>query len=292
MLNRMKILHRSAALAAALLLPSMSSAGAANSLEKAKESGTVVVGISNEKPYGYVETDGTVTGVIVEVLRAALEPIGIKKIEPNVSEFSALIPGITAHRFDVIGAGMYITPKRCQAISFSIPITRVANVLAAKTGNPNKIHSLEDIAKSNSVKVGTQVGTAQVDDLHRAGIPDDRVVLFNRDTEAIAGLKADRVDAIYYPALEVSDLIKKFGTGDVERVEPYTIAKDDKGNPMLNYQAFGFNKDDADLVTAVNDGIKQLRTSGRLFKILEPYGFTEQDLPDASVTAEQICSGS
>ncbi|MFD2054896.1 ectoine/hydroxyectoine ABC transporter substrate-binding protein EhuB [Mesorhizobium calcicola] len=289
--NDAKMLRRSA-LAAALLLPSMSSAGATTSLEKAKESGTVVVGISNEKPYGYVEPDGTVTGVIVEVLRAALEPIKIKKIEANVSQFSALIPGVTAHRFDVIGAGMYITPKRCQAIAFSIPITRVANVLAAKAGNPHKIHSLEDIAKSSSVKVGTQVGTAQVDDLHRAGIPEDHIVLFNRDTEAIAGLKADRVDAIYYPALEVSDLIKKFGAGDVERVAPYTIAKDNNGNPMLNYQAFGFNKDDADLVTAVNDGIKQLRTSGRLFKILEPYGFTEQDLPDPSVTAAQICSGS
>ncbi|WP_095205163.1 ectoine/hydroxyectoine ABC transporter substrate-binding protein EhuB [Mesorhizobium carmichaelinearum] len=292
MLYNMNDFRRGAALAAALILTSMSSAGAATSFEKAKESGTVEVGIANEKPYGYLETDGSVNGVIIDVLRAVLKPIGIDKIKGNVSEFSALIPAINARRFDVLGAGMAITPKRCEAIAFSNPFTRIANVLAAKTGNPNKIHSLEDIAASKSLKVGSQVGASQVADLHRVGIPEDRIVLFARDTEAIAGLKAGRVDAIYYPALEVSELIKKFGESEVERVQPFTIAKDDKGKPLYVFQAFGFNKADSDFVAAVNDGIKNLSASGKLLEILAPYGFTKDDLPDASVTAEGLCSGS
>ena len=54
----------------------------------------LVVGLANEKPYAYIETDGTVTGAIIEVLRAALKPMGIDKIEANINEFSALVPGL------------------------------------------------------------------------------------------------------------------------------------------------------------------------------------------------------
>src|SRR5262245_32594997 len=244
-----------ALLAGAVATPAMS----ASTLEAAKESGKVVVGLADEKPYAYIETDGRVTGAIVEVLRAALEPLGIKNIEANVNEFSALVPGVMASRFDIIGAGMYVTPKRCESIAFTNPLTQIATVLAAKAGNPQNIHSLEDIAASSSLKVGSQLGTAQVDDLHRAGIPDDRIVLFSRDTEGLAGLQAGRVDAIYYPALEIAELIAKSGSSDVERVEPFTVAKGEDGKPLLNFQSLGFRKDDTDFIAAINKQIAVLR---------------------------------
>ena len=247
---------------------------AETTFERAKASQTVVVGLANEKPYAYIEVDGKVTGAIVEVLRAALEPLGITKIEANVNEFSALIPGVMASRFDIIGAGMYVTAKRCESIAFTNPITQIATVLAAKAGNPNNIHSLEDIAASPTLKVGSQTGTAQVDDLIRAKIPQDRIVLFGRDTEALAGLQAGRVDAIYYPALEIHELIQKMNATDVERVAPFTPAKDEAGKPLLNYQSLGFKKEDADFIDAINGEFKKLSASGRMQQILEPFGFS------------------
>lgn len=277
---------------ATALFAALPTAQATSTLETAKETGKVTVGLANEKPYAYVEVDGKVTGAIIEVLRAALAPLGIKEIEASVAEFSALVPGVMASRFDIIGAGMYVTPKRCQSIAFTNPLTQIATVLAAPTGNPNKIHSLEDIAASPTLRIGSQVGTAQVDDLHRAGIPDDRIVLFSRDIEAMAGLRAGRVDAIYYPALELSELIAKSGGNEVERVEPFTIAKGEDGKPLLNYQSLGFRKDEADFIAALNEQIAGLRSSGKLAEILKPFGFTEQDLPDLSVTADKVCAGS
>ena len=265
---------------------------AATAFETAKQTGTVTVGLANEKPYAYIETDGKVTGAIVEVLRAALEPLGITKIEANVNEFSALVPGVMAGRFDIIGAGMYVTPKRCESIAFTNPLTQIATVLATHAGNPANIHSLEDIAKSPTLKVGSQLGTAQVDDLLRAGIPEDRIVLFSRDTEGFSGLQAGRVDAIYYPALEISELIAKTGAKDVERVEPFTIAKGADGKPLLNFQALGLRKEDGDFIEALNKQIAALRASGKLAEILKPFGFSAQDLPADSITAASICSGS
>lgn len=279
-----------AALATALFA-ALPMAEAASTLETAKETGKVTVGLANEKPYAYIEVDGKVTGAIIEVLRAALAPLGIKDIEASVSEFSALVPGVMASRFDIIGAGMYVTPKRCETIAFTNPLTQIATVLAAPVGNPNKIHSLEDIAVSSTLKIGSQVGTAQVDDLHHAGIPDDRIVLFSRDVEAMAGLRAGRVDAIYYPALELSELIAKSGGNEVERVEPFTIAKGADGKPILNFQSLGFRKDDADFIAALNEQIATLRSTGKLAEILKPFGFVEQDLPDLAITADKICAG-
>jgi polar amino acid transport system substrate-binding protein len=279
-----------AALFASVL--SIATAYADSTLENAKKSGSVTVGLANEKPYAYVETDGKVTGAIIEVLRAALQPMGITKIEANVNEFSALVPGLMANRFDIIGAGMYVTAKRCESIAFTNPLTQIATVLASKKGNPGNIHALEDIAASKTLKVGTQLGTAQVDDLHRAGIPDDRIVLFSRDTEAMDGLQAGRVDAIYYPALEISELIAKTNAADVERISPFTVAKGDDGKLLLNYQSLGFRKEDADFIAAINEQLAALRKSGKLAEILKPFGFTELDLPDETVTAEKICSGS
>lgn len=273
---------------------SVPTAGAfsATAYEAAKQSGSVTVGLANEKPYAYIETDGKVTGAIIEVLRAALEPLGITKIKANVSEFSALVPGVMASRFDIIGAGMYVTPKRCESIAFTNPLTQISTALAVRAGNPNKIHALEDIAASPKLKVGSQLGTAQVEDLRRAGIPEDRIVLFSRDTDAFSGLQAGRVDGIYYPALELGELITKSGTKDVERAEPFSIAKGQNGKPLLNFQSLGLHMKDKDFIEAINGQIAALRASGKLAEILKPYGFNAQDIPDGGVTAAAICSGS
>src|SRR5262249_22794392 len=153
----------------------------------------LTVGIANEKPYGFVDTDGKPTGAIVDIIRAVLEPYGITEIEANVVDFGALIPGINANRFDIIGAGMYIRPARCKAIAFSNPVTRSGGAFLAKKGNPTGVHSLKDVAANSKVTLGTQTGSSQVEEVKQAGIGQDRVVLFAKDTEALAGLQAGRV---------------------------------------------------------------------------------------------------
>ena len=175
--------------------------------QQAQRTKSITVGVANEKPYGYVDTDNKATGAIVEVLRATLAPYGITDVQAKVGAFDTLIPGLLAKRFDVIGAGMYIKPKRCQQIAFSNPLTQAGGAFAGKKGNPKNLHSLADVAKNSDAKIGTQLGTSQVDEVKQAGIPEDRVTLFSKDTEALAGLQAGRVDVIYFPDLEINNLL-------------------------------------------------------------------------------------
>lgn len=263
---------------------------AGGAFEKAKAAKSISVGISNEKPYGYVETDGKLTGAIIEVLRATLAPYGITDVKGTIADFDALIPGVDAGRFDIIGAGMYIRPKRCAAIAFSNPLTRAGGAFAAKKGNPKNLHSLKDVAASKDAKIGTQTGTAQAEELKAAGIAADQTVLFSKDTEALAGLIAGRVDVIYFPGLELNELIVTNGSSDVERVTAFQQIQNADGSPAYNYQALGFRKEDGDLVEAVNAQLATLLSSGKLLALLSPFGFSANELPEAGVTAAKVCA--
>ena len=48
-----------------------------DTLARITADGSARIGIANERPYGYVETDGTVAGSIPDIVRAALAPHGV-----------------------------------------------------------------------------------------------------------------------------------------------------------------------------------------------------------------------
>src|SRR5690606_9449688 len=95
---------------------------AQSTLEAAKAAGTIRVGYANEAPYAYMDSGSNkVTGEAVEIARVVLKRMGVNEVEGVLTEFGSLIPGLQAKRFDIIAAGMYITPERCQQALFSNP---------------------------------------------------------------------------------------------------------------------------------------------------------------------------
>src|SRR5262249_10285911 len=89
---------------------------AQTTLEKAPREGYISVGFAYEAPYGYATPDGKLTGESPEVVKAVLDKIGIPQVDGVLTEFGSLIPGLEAGRFDIIAAGMFITPKRCAQV--------------------------------------------------------------------------------------------------------------------------------------------------------------------------------
>ncbi|WP_137389356.1 ectoine/hydroxyectoine ABC transporter substrate-binding protein EhuB [Rhodoligotrophos defluvii] len=285
--TRRHLLGASLSLASALVLPSL--ARAETTLERIKRTGKVSVGIANERPYGFVDTNGKLVGAVPDLIQAALEPHGVKEMQAEIVEFSAMIPGLNANRFDIIGAGMYITPPRCQAIIFTNPVTRAGYGFVALKGNPKGVHSVADVVKNPDVIVGTQNGSAQVGELEQAGVPKDRVVLYANATEALAGLKANRSDVIYFPGLELGDLLKTANDPAVERVEPFHQMVGPDGKPQYGYSAMGLRKADTDLKQVLDAEIAKMLASGKLLEIIAKYGYGKDELPTAEDTAERLC---
>ena len=286
-LTRRHLLAGAAAVSSSLILPSI--ARAEGTMARIMKDGVVRVGIANEKPYGFVDTDGKVKGAIPDVIAALLAPHGVKEFKADIVEFNSLIPGINSDRFDIIGAGMYIRPTRCEAILFSNPVTRTGAGFAAPKGNPKGVKSVADVAAHADAIVGTQNGAAQVEELAKAGVPADRVVLFANATEALAGLKAGRCDIIYFPALELNELLKTANDPSVERVEGFKQIMAANGEPDYGYAGLGLRKADTDLKEALDAELAKLLSSGKLLEIISQYGYGKEELPDGVKTAEQIC---
>ncbi|HXP74142.1 MAG TPA: ectoine/hydroxyectoine ABC transporter substrate-binding protein EhuB [Stellaceae bacterium] len=286
-LSRRELLGVGVAASAISLVPAVAWADA--TLDRIKSTGKVGVGIANEKPYGYVETDGRLVGAVPDVIMAALAPYGVKSMQAEIVEFNALIPGLNAGRFDIIGAGMYIRPKRCEAVAFSNPMTRLGYGFAALKGNPKGVHSIADVAKKGDAIVGTQTGSAEVEELQKAGVPSKQVVLFTNATEALAGLKASRCDVIYFPSLELNEVLKTANDPAVERVADFKQVVDEQGNPDYGYSALGLRQADKDLKTALDAEIGKMLTSGKLLEIIAKYGYGQDELPTANDTAERLC---
>jgi polar amino acid transport system substrate-binding protein len=289
-MNALKPLSLPAVFGSALLLSALCSFPAlAGLLEKGRADG-LTAGIANEQPYAYIGTDGKATGANVEILKAVLAPLGINKIETPITDFGSLVPGLAAGRFDLIGAGLFINPSRCKVIGYSNPVTRSGGAFIVKAGNPLKLHSLKDVAANGKARLATQPGSNQVQEAKDSGIASANVVLFDKDTEALAALQADRVDVVYFPDAEIISLVKKANSPTIERALPYEQIPDAQGKPTWNYHAYGLPKNDPAFTAAFNEQLAKLRASGELLKILQKYGYTENELPDTSVTAEQRCS--
>ncbi|MCD5996136.1 ectoine/hydroxyectoine ABC transporter substrate-binding protein EhuB [Pseudomonas sp. CDFA 602] len=289
-MKALKPLLSSAVFGSVVLLGALCSVPAvAGLLEKGRSSG-LTAGIANEQPYAYIGTDGNVTGANVEILKAVLAPLGISKIETPITDFGSLVPGLAAGRFDLIGAGLFINPARCKVIGYSNPVTRSGGAFIVKAGNPLNLHSLKDVAANDKVRLATQPGSNQVLEAKNSGIATGNVVLFDKDTEAVAALQAGRVEVVYFPDAEVISLVKKANSPAIERALPFEQIPDAQGKPSWNFHAYGLPKNDPEFTQAFNEQLAKLRGSGELLKILQKYGYTENELPETSVTAQQRCA--
>ncbi|MDR7316930.1 ectoine/hydroxyectoine ABC transporter substrate-binding protein EhuB [Brevibacillus nitrificans] len=257
-----------------------------STLEKAKKQGFVTVGFANEKPYAYATPDGKLTGEAVEVARAVLSKMGINEMNGVLTEFGSLIPGLVAKRFDIITAGMYITPARSKEVAFANPEYSIGEALAVKKGNPLELRSYQDIAANAKAKIAVMSGAIEMEYLEKSGVKKDQMVLVPDQPSAIAALQAGRADAITMTGPSLQAVLESAKDSNVERVMDFVQPVID-GQSIRGYGAAAFRKEDEDFVKAYNEELKKLNDSGELLKILEPFGFTEQELP-GDKTAEEL----
>ncbi|BAE82527.1 ectoine/hydroxyectoine ABC transporter substrate-binding protein EhuB [Desulfitobacterium hafniense] len=257
-----------------------------STLEKAKEKGSVTVGFANEKPYAYKTADGKLTGEAVEIARAVLKELGINDMQGELTEFASLIPGLQAKRFDMVTAGMFITPERAEQVSFANPEYSIGEAIAVKKGNPLDLHSYEDIAKHGTAKVAVPGGAIEYDYLVASGVPKDRIVTVPDMPAALAALQAGRTDVITATGPSIQATLDTANDPNLERVMDFTQPVID-GESVRGYGATAFRHEDSDFREAFNAELQKLKESGELLKILESFGFTEQELP-GDTTVEDI----
>ncbi len=180
---------------ACAMLGLAASAQAATTLETVKQNSSIRIGYANETPFAFTETDGRVTGESPEIAKAIFAKMGIKQVDGVLTEWGSLIPGLRAGRFDVIAAGMYITPARCKQVLFTDPQYQLPDALLTAKGNPKALHSYEDIAKNPEVKLAIMAGTVNLAYARDSGVKDAQILQVPDTTAQLQAVRAGRADA-------------------------------------------------------------------------------------------------
>lgn len=268
-----------------LLLPLSCSKKKETTLERVKREGIVRIGIANDIPYAYVDSNGRVTGEAPEIARRILANMGIQQIEGVYTEFGSLIDSLNAGRFDIIAAGMFITPDRCQTIAFSEPTYGVGQAFLVKTGNPKNLHSYEDLLNNSESILAVMAGAVEGDYARAVGVPEFQLSIVPDPPTGLIAVKTGKADALALTSIAISRLVATDEEQEVEMAQPFS-------DPIINgktihgYGAFGFRKEDTDFLEAFNTHLKVFIGGDEHIELVRPFGFTE--LP-GDVTAETLC---
>lgn len=245
-------------------------------LAQLQEAGTVKVGIANEVPYGYEDSDGTVTGEAPEVARAVLCQLGIGEISAEVVDFGNLIPGLQAGQFDMIAAGMFINAERAQQIMFSDPDYCVSESLLVPEGNPDNLSDYQSVIDSGAT-IAVLQGAVEEGYVADAGVPQDQIELFgdvNQQYDALAAGRVDAVTGTYLTVKTQADAMDGF-----EAVEGF-FPLDENGDEVKGCGGFGF--DDQEFLDAFNAQLDELQADGTVKEIVTSFGFAEADVDAAA----------
>jgi len=263
-----------------IMLLGFASFARADLLSRARAGETIRIGFANEVPWAYPGPGGQPLGFVNAYTLAVLKKMGFTKVEPVVTEWGGLIPGLKAHRFDIVTGGMYILRERCRNVAFSDPMGVVSDAFIVPKGNPKHIETYKDIASRNLIFV-TGAGYNQLKAAHRQDIPDANIMQVPGPTEILAAVRAGRADAGGIPYFTARNLAKK--SGDVEVTDPTRLPEWTK-----NWVGIAFRKQDSAFRDAFNKAQAAYLGSDEMLALVKKYGYTRSQLP-GKVTTDYAC---
>jgi len=276
----MNLIRRSLLAAAALAL--VAGGAKADLLEEATESGQITIGIANEAPYGYTTPDGELTGEAPEIAKHILGEMGITEVEAVITEFGSLIPGLQAGRFDMVAAGMFVTPERCQQVAFSEPTYGIGQAFLVQEANPHDLGDYSDIQANAEVTLAVMAGAVERGYARDAGIPDDQVMVVPDTAAGTAAVQAGRADAFALTSLSIRRLAE--GAAGVEMGPAFAEVA---GQSVKGHGAFAFRPEDQAFLEEFNRHLLDFIGTEEHLALVEPFGFTKDELPER--TTEELC---
>lgn len=150
-MNRKKTLSLLSLCLAALLLLALAGCKKSDAsdaqkdhLTRIREAGVLVIATEgNWSPWTYHDEKDTLTGFDVEIGKLLAQGLGVEaKFEET--EWSAILAGVDAGRFDIACNGVGYTPERAEKYNFSTPYVYTPKVLVVRADNED-IHTLADL---------------------------------------------------------------------------------------------------------------------------------------------------
>jgi polar amino acid transport system substrate-binding protein len=217
-------------------------------------SGTLTIGSDTTyPPQEFMNTaTGKATGFDVDLITAMAAQMGLKA---NVvtANFTTIVDGLKAKRYDVVISAQSITPDRQKQVDFVPYFNAGQSILVAK-GNPKKINALTDLCGKT---VGVQNGTTELDTLNAANkaackANPAKLTILSAQTDVINLLVTNRVDATFQDS-PVTDYYLKLNASHFE-----------VAGSIINAAPEGISvrKGDTSMFTAIQKAFNAVKANG------------------------------
>lgn len=233
--------------------PAASESGEAPA-ETTSSDNVIVMGTNAEfEPFEY--RDGLeITGFDVEIAKKVAEKLGKELVIEDMA-FDSLIMALNSDKIDFIAAGMTATDERRTQVDFSDSYFNSQQMIIVKADDTS-IATAEDLVGK---KVGVQLGTTG--DLFVSGTEGiAEVVQLQTGTQAVMDLKNGKIDAVVIDAEPAKKMTE--GQSDLKLLDVPFVEEE---------YAIAVKKGDADVLTAINETLADIKADGTYDEIYAKY---------------------
>ncbi len=217
------------------------------------QSGTLAVGSDIPYPPFEFGKAPNYTGFDIDVINTIAEGLGVKAKFQDTS-FDTIFADLAAGKFDAVASASTITPERQQQVNFSDPYYSADQALIVPPGSD--IKTVDDLSGKNVAAQNGTTGLMYAKDKTDAA----NVQGFPQGPDVVNAVQAGQVDAGILDQPVAQDAVDKNAPIEVAAVIPtgelYGIA---------------VPKNNAALLTAINEQLAEMKTDGSLDKIYQKY---------------------
>lgn len=220
-------------------------------LDEIKDRGVLKVGLMGTyRPYNFLNEKQEMDGFDADIAKEVAKRLGVN-VEFVAQEFSGMIAGLQAEKFDVVISQMTITDERKQQMDFSDPyITNQVKVIVHETNND--IKSVEDFKGKN---IGVGLGTNDETYLRTKLMPEVgefKIMTYDDVITTLKDLDAERIDATINNMYALKPVVEEQGF-KIKAV----------GEAIKSDQAgIATRKGNEELVTELNRILKEMKEDG------------------------------
>ena len=225
-------------------------------LDTVQQRGTLKIRLEGTfPPFNAKTTSGELVGYDVDIAKAVAAKLGLKP-EFVTTEWSGIIAGLQAGKFDVIVNQVGITDARKETLDFSPAYTYSSAQLIQRKDDTRQFRSLDDL---KGKKLGVGLGTVYMD--MAKSVPGIDVKTYPGAPEYLRDLAAGRIDAALNDRLMLAYLLKN------SQLPVRTGESVGAGKPS----GIPFKKGNPKFAKAIDDAMTQLAQDGTFTKISDKW---------------------
>lgn len=238
------------------------------------------------EPWNFTNADGKLDGLEIEL---ANDLCARMKVECTIisQDWDGLIPSLKVGKFDVIMAGMFITPKRLETIDFTQPYAVDPGGFAVakdselgKLGLSGERFNMEDEASSAAIEklkpllkgkvVGVQAATTMLEFLKKYFADTVEIREYKTTEQHDLDLAAGRIDALFAQQTALAATLAKPEYSDFTVAGPGFV-----GGLFGLGTGAGLRKEDTQLKEMLNAAIDGAIADGTIKRISEKWVNTD-----------------